>query len=1011
MSPLRKGLRCAALAVLVCGGSSAAWAIDPSLKIAQYAHTAWRIQDGAFSGAAMSLTQTEDGALWLGTSGGLLRFDGVRFVPWAPPSGRPMPSPIVRSLRGSRDGSLWIGGDRTLHRLKDGRLQEYQGVSGQVSDIIEDSRGVPWFVQWGTDGEPRPFCHVVSEAVRCYGRGDGVPLIGGTRITEDGQGAVWIGSDTGIGRFRSGAFDFHGMRGLDGNAGQPGILGLAAAPDGTLWVGAAPEGPGRGLQMFKDGVWKPFVTQELDSSTLYVTTLFVDRDGALWVGTNNSGAYRIHDGSVDRVRAADGLSGDRINRFYEDREGNLWISTSKGLDRFRRTRVVSTSFRGLTVDGVTGVLAARDGTVWAGATGALMAIRGDRVSTVTGKDLPGVQVTSLFEDRAGRLWIGIDNRLSIFEGGRFDWIEPPAGRPMGLVMRITEDVAGDIWAETSGPPRTLIRIRDRRIVETLPAPQVPGARVVAADPQGGVWLGLLTGDLARFRDGRTEIIGFGHATATRVNELRVGDDGSVLGATAFGLVGWKSGRKQMLTVRNGLPCDNVHTFLKDHRGALWLYSQCGLVEIERAELQRWWDAPDAVLKVRVLDTFDGVHPGLSPFVAAAQSTDGRLWFTNGLVLQVLDPARMEGNPLPPPVLLEEIVADGVRHAPVDGLRLPPRTRDLRIDYTAFSLAAPQKVRFRYRLEGRDLDWQDPEGRRQAFYNDLAPGAYRFRVVACNNDGVWNENGAAFAFIVEPAWYQTRWFLILCVASVLLSAWALHRLRLRQIAGRIRAQFDERLAERTRIAREFHDTLLQTIQGSKMVADNALAQSGDPIRMERALQQVSGWMARAVDEGRSALHSLRTSTTQTNDLAEALRRSTTQDGLAPNGGPAITFSVVGSARDLHPIVTDEVYHVAHEAIRNARAHSAADRLEVELRYETDLTVRVSDNGVGIDADVARHGRAGHFGLQGMRERAARLGATLTVVSSRGSGTTVTLLVPGSVAYRPADSRQGVAPDEP
>jgi signal transduction histidine kinase len=373
-----------------------------------------------------------------------------------------------------------------------------------------------------------------------------------------------------------------------------------------------------------------------------------------------------------------------------------------------------------------------------------------------------------------------------------------------------------------------------------------------------------------------------------------------------------------------------------------------------------------------------------------------LWFANEGLLQMIDPAHLAENATPPPVHIEEVIADRKNYLPQAGLRLPPLTRDLEIEYTGLSFVVPQKVRFRYKLEGRDTQWQEPGTRRQAFYSDLRPGKYRFRVVACNNDGVWNEAGAMLDFSVAPAWYQTNWFRLLCVVSGVFLVWALYRLRVRQIAKSMSARFDERLAERTRMARELHDTFLQTIQGSKLVADDALEKSNDPVRMRQAMEQLSNWLERATQEGRAALNSLRTSTTQRNDLAEAFRRAT-ENGLVP-GSMTAALSVVGDVREMHPIVRDEVYRIGYEAIRNAYMHSRGSRLQVELRYAQDLVVRVSDNGVGIDPTIADQGKDGHFGLQGMRERAARIGGKLTLVSSANSGTEITVVVPGGIVFR-------------
>jgi len=415
-------------------------------------------------------------------------------------------------------------------------------------------------------------------------------------------------------------------------------------------------------------------------------------------------------------------------------------------------------------------------------------------------------------------------------------------------------------------------------------------------------------------------------------------------------------------------------------------------------LQKWWEQPESALKMRVFDEFDGVQPGWAPFQRAARTPDGRLWFANNNVLQMIDPHHLYENALPPPVHVEGLVADRKNYLPAASLRLPPLTRDLEIDYTALSYMVPQKVRFRYKLEGHDLDWQDPGTRRQAFYNDLRPGTFTFHVLACNNDGLWNEIGASLKFTVPPAWYQTNRFRLLCAFTGILLVWLIYQFRVRQIAATIAAKFDERLEERTRLARELHDTFLQTVQGSKMVADDALDANSDETRMRKALEKLSTWLAQAVDEGRAALHSLRVSTVERNQLSESLRRAT-EDPQFP-ASMTVTFSVIGDAIDLHPVVRDDVYRVAFEAIRNAAIHSHASLLEIDLRYADTLSLRIKDNGVGIDPSISNLGKAGHFGLQGMRERAARIHSKLTMVSSTNAGTEVTLVVPGNVIYRKA-----------
>ena len=565
---------------------------------------------------------------------------------------------------------------------------------------------------------------------------------------------------------------------------------------------------------------------------------------------------------------------------------------------------------------------------------------------------------------------------------------------MGFVTSMALDAAGDIWVVANRPPRTVTRIRDLAVQEELTEAAMP--RRVAADPTGGVWLGLVNGNLAHYRDGRLQTYPFVHPDSAILEQLLPAPDGSILAATTYGVIGWQNGRSVTLTEANGLPCHIVNGIVFDDPGNLWLLMDCALGRLSASELQKWKADPRAQISIQMFDELDGVLTGSASFISATRSLDGQLWFANGRVAQRLDPRRLARNDLPPPVHIEQIIADRTRYTPTAGLRLPARTRDLEIDYVGLSFVAPQKVTFRYRLDGRDDAWQEPGTRRQAFYTDLRPGTYRFRVIASNNDGVWNEEGAALDFVVLPAWYQTSSFLVLCVVAAVALLWAIYRLRMRQLSHALHARFDERLAERTRVARDIHDTLLQTVQGTKLVADDALDRPDDLVEMRRAMEQVSEWLGQATREGRATVNSLRASTTEQNDLADALRRAI--DDCQRQGSLETTVTVTGDPREMHPVVRDEVYRMGYEAIRNACTHSRGSRLDVALHYAQDLTLRVADDGVGIDPTVAGSGKDGHFGLQGMRERAARIGATLKVASSADTGTEIVVVVPGRAIFR-------------
>jgi signal transduction histidine kinase/ligand-binding sensor domain-containing protein len=973
-----------------------AWGVDPNKRISQYGHTAWRIQDGFFNGAPNTIAQTADGYLWIGTQNGLIRFDGVRFVPWPPLKGELLSNGIFSLLPGT-DGSLWIGTSTNLAHLENGNLTNYLGADGRVNSIVQGHDGRIWITRSRVRDDKGPLCEVKGASLRCHGKAEGITPPYAVPLAEDSEGNLWIGSVNLLIRWRAGSSTVFTPSKARSGEGLSGIQAIAVDSNGSIWSGMDRRGPGQGLQRWVQGVRKP-LNPTLNQSALQVNALFLDHENALWIGTQDQGIYRLNGDKVDRFSSADGLSSDSVNGFYEDHEGNIWIATSEGIDCFRNVRVTTFSTRqGLSANLVDSVLAARDGTIWIGNHGALGSLRGDRLSSI---QLPNgllrQQVTSLFEDHAGRLWVGIEDALYVYENDRFDPIRRSNTSAIGAVVAITEDRDNSVWAEVLGSPMKLLRIRSREVREELHAPRMPAASSLAADPHDGIWLGLVDGDLARYRQGRLETFSAESAAKSPVRQILVRADGSVLAATSSGLTEWQNGTLRTLTSQNGLPCNGLYALVSDNNNALWLYAQCGLIRVADAELGEWWNGTKVRVKVDTFDVFDGARPSYTAFQPhATRSPDGRLWFANPDVVQMIDPNHLEVNALPPPVHIEQIVADRVNYSAGGQISLPALTRDLEIDYTALSFVVPQKVRFRYRLENHDPDWQEPGIRRQAFYSDLRPGKYHFQVIACNNDGMWNEQGAILDFSIAPMWYQTMSFRILCLASFIVIGSILYRIRVRQVAKAIGVRFDERLSERTRMARELHDTFLQTIQGSKLVVDDGLEEPLNLATMQGALEQVSGWLEQAIAEGRAALNSLRSSTTEKNDLGPALRRAA-ESGVVPDG-MTVSLSVIGDARELHPIVRDELYRIGHEAIQNAKAHSHGSFLGVDLAYDHDLVLHVRDNGVGIDPGYAMSGREGHHGLQGMRERAARIQGRLTILSSADSGTVISLIVPGRVSF--------------
>jgi signal transduction histidine kinase len=546
--------------------------------------------------------------------------------------------------------------------------------------------------------------------------------------------------------------------------------------------------------------------------------------------------------------------------------------------------------------------------------------------------------------------------------------------------------------------------------------------------QGGLWLGFFNGGIEYFRDGEVRA-SFGATDGLgegRVSRFGFDQDGTVWAATEGGLSRLKNARAATLSSKNGLPCDAVHWAIRDNDHAFWLYMPCGLVRIARSELDAWAAAADRdkdtkpMVQATVFDSSVGVtsRAGISRFdfghfrpggytPHVAKSSDGKLWFSSGDGVSVVDPHHLPFNPLRPPVHIEKITADrkvswqNLWGTAASNLRLPALSRDLQIDYTALSLVAPEMVRFKYQLEGEDKDWQYADNRRQAFYTNLAPRHFRFHVIACNNSGVWNEAGAYIDFSIAPAYYQTRWFQASCVAGFLALLWGLHRYRLRQIARELNVRLEGRLAERARIARELHDTLLQSFQALLLKFHTVTYLLDRPAEARKRLEGTIEEATQAMKEGRDAVQGMRSSTVVINDLARAITMVGEQLAADQTGRKFAEFrlAVEGATRDLVPLVRDEVNRIACEAVRNAFNHARASRIEVELHYDKRrFRLRVRDDGKGMDPQMLAEGkRAGHFGLPGMHERAELTGGKLAVWSEPDSGTEIELTIPAAIAY--------------
>jgi len=1006
--------------LLAC--SACALALDPSLDVSQYAHTAWTVRDGFSKGPIHSIAQTPDGYLWLGTEFGLLRFDGVRAVPWEPPAGEHLPGDVVTRLLVSRDGTLWIGAGKGLASWRDGKLTHYPEMAGWILNaLVEDHEGTVWAGGFGIPGHGR-LCAIKDARAQCSDPGEGVQS-----IYEDNKSTLWVSTSEGLWRWKPGHEFFQ--------TGRTITSALVEDHDRGLLFGSAD-----GIRRFVNGKAEVYPVEML-ARLFGVDSLLWDHDGNLWVGTFG-GLAHSHHGRADVFTEVDGLSANVVNSVFEDREGNIWVATEGGLDRFRDFAVPTFSSKAGFPAGLYGsILAAKDGSLWfstsdslakwknseftvyerrgpANHLGAVTAVRKIHDSGLLG------QVFGLFQDSRGRVWVAMSNGFGYMDNDKFVLMKAV---PSGTSGSIAEGVGGNLWFSYDNALFHLVH----GSVEQIPWDRLGNKDVdgrIAVDPfQGGLWIGFRQGGIGFFRDGQIERSyttpdGLGEG---RISQLRLDRQGVLWASTEGGLSRIKDGHIATLSTRSGLPCDATHWSEQDADHSVWLYLECGLVHVAASEMSAWVADPKRSVRVTLLDSSDGVAAkrvlfgGYSALVT--ESLDGKLWFGVQNGVSVIDPRYLAFNKLPPPVHIEQITADRKTYwqnlysdASSAPPKLPPLVRDLTIDYTALSLVVSEKVRFRYKLEGWDRDWQDAGTRRQAFYTNLAPRRYRFRVMACNNSGVWNEAGTFLDFSIPPAYWQTNWFRALCVLAFVAILWAAYRLRVgvleeRQALlerqqvfserheGEISA-LNERLMkaqeeERIRIAGELHDGVLQQLTSLALqlgTATLALPPDSEP---KAEVREVEKKLIHVGAEIRQLSHELHPAVLHEKGLPDAL--SSYCEEFSTTRGIPISYEGDESVEELSPGAALCIYRIAQEALGNVAKHAQAKQVQVRLtRSDGRVCLVVSDDGVGFNPDGI--GKSGGLGLINMRERVRQLNGTFEFESKPGHGTTVKAEVP----FRPA-----------
>lgn len=993
--------------MLCCAGLlPAAFATPPGDAGRARLHMAsWAVRDGA-PADIWAMAQGADGFLWLGTGTGLYRFDGVRFEQAVLPPGESFPSSNVTALKLLPDGSLWLGfyfGGAAV--LKHGHLRNYGAAEGFPSGMVEnfavDDGGVLWAA---TDGGLARFAQGHWENV---GEHWGYPTHRADWLLLDRTGTLWVVTGRRLMFLRKGAHRFE-----DTGEAVGGFATLARAPDGTLWISDGLHGtralPGLSADQPHVARDSPLPRGDFGQAK----RMMFDHAGHLWVtDADHGGVYRVDapgriadgrplrpDDISDTFDRAGGLTSDRAVPLLEDSEGDVWVGTNLGLNSFRMNNVGSLEGIEITPAAHYALSVDSRGVLWLAYQGALYRIEHQAPRKVL-DGLP--DVADIYAAPDGSIWFqGRWGLKHILKNGQVEDEPLPEGTHDGDIAAMVSDGQGGVWVglNNRGTYRYHHGRWQRWSPKGAPVPDVPAA--LATDARGRLWLGYVGNRLALLDGGHVRLFnsadGLGVGSVTAIAPF---DKDTYIGGDA-GLARYRDGHFVSLPASSHAVLQGISGIVKSADGSLWLNGSRGVVRIDAGALQHAFEHPLSALDYRLFDDHDGL-PGVALQASATTTAmvdgDGQLWFATNQGVARIDPARVHRNPVPPPVTIRAVQVGGRSLAARADMRLPERTSNLRIEYTAASLAMPERVRFRYRLEGVDEQWQDAGDRREAFYTNLAPGDYRFRVIAANGDGVWNEQGTELRFHIPPLFYQTPWFVAACVLLGLLLLFGLFLLRLRQVAMRMHGRVEERHAERERIARELHDTLLQSIQGL-VLHFQAVAEKippGDAVRtmIDRALDRADDVLM----EGRDRVLGLRTSSEAIRDLPQAF--ALVGEDLAPD---TVDFRVVveGAGRALEPLVREELYRIGREALVNAIQHAHARQIEVEISYDTDqLRLRFRDNGVGIDpAILEAGGRPRHWGLDGMRERAERIGARLDIWCRTGSGTEVELRVPARAAYR-------------
>ena len=951
-----------------------------------YVPTVWQTEQGLPQNSIEDMLQDQDGYLWLATHAGLVRFDGVNFKSFGPEDLLGLVTRRVLSIHQDRSGVLWIGtNDSGLIRLHDGSSSKYPVPDGllprRIRSSREDAAGKLWINTLGgiasfVDGrleayktyEGRAVSEFLLQArdqsmwfrsgtdiVRFGADGSIATLAGGYWCREDREGSIWIAfrDQYRLVRYSQGQFSEVPLPPISQRrwrAAVPdlypnqGILATATDTDGALLLLTA-DGLIRAANG-KVGSPEALPLPASISEAPKVSTLLVDREGNRWVGTQGGGLFRFRRAPLTAYGREEGLSDSAFRTVFQDSEGRVWMGGDSvyWFDGQRFHQVPGPA-------GVYGIGQLKDGDLWIGGSDGLYIWR----SGVLTRFPVAAAVNRVVQDGQGALWALLTERqggrrLYRFRGGKFEPTDAD-------VISIWGDRDGGLWLVNQFRP-ALRYIRNGKTILYDERHGLPHGRVdnIHQDSTGTTWFAGDLGGLYRFRDGRF----------------------------------------QAIPNSSGLTSEPINAMQDDGRGNLWFSSNRGISRVGLKELNDFADGRISSLSPVTYGAAEGMKSieCNAGFPGAWRTRDGRIWFATMRGVVAVDPSA--GDRLPPTIVIEEAWAGRVKLAGAGRTSVKAGSNTFDFTFTALSLSAPEKQRFKYQLEPYDKDWVDAGARRAAHYTNMPPGDYSFQVMAANSYGIWSVRSAGVRFALQPQYYQTNWFGFACATALGVLLWLGYQFRIRQLQRLFNMRLEERVQERTRIARELHDTLLQTSQAALIqiqAAYNLLSRR--PEQAVEVLQRAIAICGDGIAEGREAIQNMRLSTVIKNDLARALRLA--GDQLAAQSSASFDVRVEGSSRDVHPILRDEIYNIALEAMRNAFKHSEAHAITAEIFYGDSLRVRIRDDGKGMDPALVKRGRSGHYGLAGMRERADRIGGNLDIRSRPGGGTEIELSIPGVIAF--------------